>query len=149
MIIQWANTVLWTNGVTSLIKVLLKDWIASKLHERIVELFLKWGIRFQVKIIKNHHANTKVIPCGICSSILPSCMRGTGNEVYIWLLFASWKGSRNKEAFVHVQILAGIPFPLLSKTILFSQRYACVCSTIWRVNNSVWRWFCFTFYMTK
>lgn len=147
LIIQWTNTVLWTNGVTSLMKVLPKDWIPSKLHEIIVVLFLTRGIRFQVKIVRNHCANTKVIQCGICSSILPSCMRGAGNEVYIWLLFASWKGSKNKEAFVHVQMLAGIPFPLLSKTFLFSQRYACVCSTVWRVNNSVWRWF--TFYMTK
>lgn len=59
LILQWTNTVLWTNGVTSLMKVLPKDWIPSKLHEIIVVLFLTRGIRFQVKIARNHCANTK------------------------------------------------------------------------------------------
>lgn len=72
--------------------------------------------------------------------------------MYIWLSFASWKGSKNKEAFVHVQMLAGFPFLLLLKTILFSQRYVCICSTVWHVNNIPIMYggiFCFTFCGTK
>lgn len=76
----------------------------------------------------------KVAQYDICSYILFSSMRDLSNEVYIWLSF-TWKGSKNKEAFVHVQMLAGFPFLLLSKTILVSQRYVCICLTIWHVNN--------------
>lgn len=76
----------------------------------------------------------KVAQYDICSYILFSSMRDLSNEVYIWLSF-TWKGSKNKEAFVHVQMLAGFPVLLLSKTILVSQRYVCICLTIWHVNN--------------
>lgn len=108
--------------------------------------------RISVNIVRKHSMNIKLLNVTFTYICYP-LLWGT------WVMKCSFdcrlsvgKVPKTRKHLYMCRCWPGSSFLLLSKTILFSQRYVCICSTIWHVNSIPVVYggvFCFTFCMTK